>query len=199
MTFILDNDFKISASILDDSRLWKQVVEGNQIVDSIIYNTGWKNHPITKAWKNNLDALKYYINIHLKEFIKRQKKKNKGTKVSYSFFELPESFELPWWTQWDRLIYSHRAMLLRKKFHYYNDKFDIPDEYMQHGYIWPDKLTEDNKNDLLELISAPIPEHLINPRYCPALIKSGPNKGNCCNNLIKNLCDEYCGVHKKLN
>jgi hypothetical protein len=34
-------------------------------------------------------------------------------------------------------------------------------------------------------------------KYCKAIIKSGPRKGDLCGNNISNLTDEYCGRHKK--
>jgi hypothetical protein len=51
----------------------------------------------------------------------------------------------PWWFNWQPLIYSHRASLLRKSPEYYEKIFKDNQceysDYLSTGYVWPHKLT----------------------------------------------------------
>lgn len=190
MTFIVIGDFILNAQLLDNARLAKQRVEACQIIDAIIKGTGWKNHPITKAWANYLDALKYYTNCIIIEFIRR------GGKNNIPLYDIPDTITVPWWFTWDKLHQSHRAMLYRKDPFYYYDKFTIDSEYLSYGYIWPTDELYFNQNLTLDKITSPIPKHLINPKYCPNILKSGKRKGQTCNRLIKNTYKNHCNIHK---
>lgn len=179
MTFLVIGDFRINASLLDTGRLGKQRVEARQILDAIMHGTGWKNHPITHAWKDYIPALQYYTNCIILEWIKR------GGANNLPLFDLPKVILMPWWVTWDRLHQSHRAMLYRKNPFFYKSKFEVEPEYMNYGYIWPNKVSYDTRDSPLQDITDPIPPYLINPVYCDALLKSGDNKGQSCNRLIK--------------
>ena len=191
MTFIVVGDFVLNATLLDSIRLSKQRIEAKQIVDVIIKGSGgWANHPIVKAWRPYLNALKYYANCIIKEHIRR------GYKNSIELYKLPKIVIKPWWSHWDRLHQSHRAMLFRKNPFYYEGKFDIQEEFLRYGYIWPHDIDYKNRNDPLESITAEIPDNLIDPKYCPALIKSGSRAGESCNRLLKKG-RKFCGTHDK--
>ena len=190
MTFIIIGDFILNARLLDKVRLGKQRVEAIQILNAILNGGGWANHPIVIAWKYYINALKYYTNCIILEWIKR------GGTNNLPLYEISGIIMVPWWSQWDRLHQSHRAMLMRKDPFYYQDKFIVDPEYNSYGYIWPDKVTYSTRDSPLTLITAPIPKELINPVYCTGFIKSGIRAGSVCNRLVKDK-HTYCKIHRK--
>ena len=190
MTFIVTGNFIENASLLDPQRLAKQRVEAIQIL-RIIENGGkWQNHPIVNSWRPFINALKYYANCIILEFIRR------GGNNNLPLFEISSTILVPWWFTWYRLHQSHRAMLMRKNPFYYQGKFLVETEYCKYGYIWPDKVTYEQRYAPLSIITAPIPKELINPIYCQTILKSGERSGEPCNCLIKKRTYIYCGVHK---
>lgn len=64
----------------------KQHIEAVQILDAIQKSTKWVNHPIVKAWRPFIDALKYYINCVIQEWIHR------GGENNIPLFEIPPFF-----------------------------------------------------------------------------------------------------------
>lgn len=190
MTFIVIGDFVINAQMLDNQRLAKQRIEARQIIDTIIKGGGWNNHPIVHAWRYYIDALKYYTNCVILEWIRR------GGENNLPLFEIPSMIMIPWWTQWDRLHNSHRAMLMRKNPFYYQDKFNVDMEYYPYGYIWPHNIPYERRFDNLGDITAPIPKELINPVYCCGILKSGKRAGLSCNRLVKDK-QPYCTIHRR--
>jgi hypothetical protein len=158
---------------LDRKRLNKQKVEANQILKASLGLTkGWVNHPAVLMWKGYSNALKYYFNeitnacIHrgfinnmpFYEFTEEQLNNVEYQTVQdYLKNGIPSEASLnkiifPWWFQWEPLIYSHQASLLRKFPKYYNFIFKQDDYefnlselnyYMSIGYLWPHKLTRE--------------------------------------------------------
>lgn len=52
------------AKCLDKRRLHKQIVECKQIIKAITGESeAWKNHPIVKMYKNNLEFVKVYLKV----------------------------------------------------------------------------------------------------------------------------------------
>lgn len=212
MTFLVVADFILNAQLLDPRRRLKQIVEAKQLIMTIENGTGWVHHTAAKAWKDYVDALKYYYNCVLTVFIQQG-----GVPDKLTFYDLPPLILVPWWVQWDRLHQSHRAMLIRKDPFYYQDKFTVEPEYLAYGYIWPDKVAYSERDAELATITAPIPPELIHPSYCQAIIKSGERKGSPCHNLVKppskgmkkadrehflatlRYSHPYCGVHRRSN
>jgi len=190
MTFIIIGDFVLNAQLLDNQRLGKQRVEARQILDAIQKNTAWKNHPIVHAWRPFINALKYYTNCVILEWIKR------GGENNLPLFDIPSIILIPWWSQWDRLHHSHRAMLMRKNPFYYNDKFTVNIEYNMYGYIWPHNILYENRFAPLQSITNEIPKELVNPVYCTGILKSGKRSGQTCNRLVKDKAP-YCTIHRK--
>lgn len=190
MTFIVCGDLVANAKLLDDERLGKQRVEASQILDAISKATGWKNHPASVAWYNFANALKYYANCIIQEWI------NRGKNNTMPVFEIVGEIVMPWWVTWDRLHQSHRAMLIRKHPSYYHDKFDIDLDYFNYGYIWPSKVPYEMRNAPLAEITAPIAPEYINAIYCSAVLKSGSNAGSCCFRLVRDK-QPYCGRHRR--
>lgn len=136
-------------------------------------------------------CLKYYINCIILEWILR------GGNNSMQLYEIPKVILYPWWSQWDRLHQSHRAMLMRKDPFFYHDKFIVEPEFNLDGYIWPHNLTYENRFLPLSDITYPIPKELINPIYCKGIIKSGQRSGSTCNILVKDKL-QYCKIHRKI-
>lgn len=186
MTFLVLADFILNAALLDPERLAKQRVEARQIVNTIQKGNGaWSNHPIVNAWRPYVDALKYYTNCIILEFIKR------GGNNNLPLYKIPPLILMPWWVSWDRLHQSHRAMLMRKNPFWYEGKFTFDSEYKSHGYIWPDKITYNQKDLPLAEITAPIPNELVNPVYCPTIM----GNGKVCHRLVKR--GDKCGIHSR--
>lgn len=87
-------------------------------------------------WSGYLDALKYYFNCCVDEWIKR------GYKNTMDIYEIDEeNINMPWWFTWRSLQLSHICSLLRKDPECYNKLFTLNDEenkFMNYGYIWID-------------------------------------------------------------
>jgi Pyrimidine dimer DNA glycosylase len=135
-TFLPYADFSKSASSLDVKRLGKQRLEARQIIRILtgeVNSRGYRNHPATKMWKDNIDALKLYYNIIVKEWI------NRGYKNTMELYEIKNESEItmPWWFGNQDFHYAHQASLVRKNETYYKDKFQPPKKYLKKGYIWP--------------------------------------------------------------
>jgi len=132
-TFLPYADFKKTAECLDVKRLGKQRLEAHMIIN-ILENPsklGWRNHPAVKMWRGYIDALKMYFNAIVQEWIEREYVNN------YSFYEIPDEVEMPWWMGNDDFHMSHQASLLRKNPEFYASKFAVSEEYQNQGYIWP--------------------------------------------------------------
>lgn len=190
MTFVVDGDIVKAVSLLDNKRLGKQRVEAYQLIRILEGKSdSWKSHPALKMWIGYLDGLKYYYNCCVNEWIKR------GKNNTMEIYSIPSKIDMPWWINWDRLHYSHQAMLNRKEPSYYS--FSVPSEYMKRGYIWPHSLTPDDKDKNLEEITVELPDYLLTPSYCNAIVKTGARKGHCCGRLLQPKQPEKCGAHSR--
>ena len=131
-TFLPYPDFEKSLRVLDSRRLGKQRVEAFQILNIILKRTktqGWKNHPAVKMWSKNPNALKLYLNISIKEWMKR------GYKNNMNFEIVKGKVVMPKWFGNEKFHSSHRANLLRKdKNHYSKFKWK---ESPEMSYVWP--------------------------------------------------------------
>jgi len=207
-TFLIGS-FEYTAISLDHQRLLKQAVEAKQVIMIIEFKQnnpksykqiGFQNHPLVKMWFNYLNALKLYYNTILSRLFLLKKFNIK--KLDYYIIPDTKDIEMPWFLDYKPLIYSHRARLYQKNPFYY-DFLEFPDEYLNIGYIWVGRyekefyLNEINENSFedLILISDPLHERYIEPKYCPALKKNGKE----CRHMIKTKKDTYCGIHKKNN
>jgi hypothetical protein len=73
-TFLPYEDFYLSASVLDNKRLFKQSIECKQILSAILgLSTGWKNHCITRLWQKHPDYLLDYWESINNELIIRKR------------------------------------------------------------------------------------------------------------------------------
>ena len=131
-TFLPYSDIKKSLKTLDSKRLGKQRVEAFQILNIILKRTktqGWKNHPAIKMWKGHSNALKFYLNESIKEWISR------GYKNNIPFEKIRGKIVFPKWFGDKKFHASHRSNLLRKNKNYYS-KFNWK-ESNNLDYIWP--------------------------------------------------------------
>ena len=82
-TFLAYSDFELSARILDDKRLNKQIVEGKQNFDTLKYGSRWYNHPAVKMWnKHELYLLEYVFSCY-KEWQRRHFLGLRGGKLEH--------------------------------------------------------------------------------------------------------------------
>jgi len=141
-TFLPYKDFKKCAQSLDYKRLGKQRLECKQILEALHpqSTSRWKNHPAVKMWKGYESSLKYYMNCILNEWISR------GYNNTISFNEVKQGIDkvIPQWLD-DKLIYSHRANLMRKLPEYYHwENVDV-----NAPYWWPTGLKDKKMNELM--------------------------------------------------
>jgi hypothetical protein len=139
-TFLPFPDFKVSVKCLDNKRLGKQRVEAKQILDVLEgRKEGWKNHPAVKMWKGYEEALKFYINCCIDEWISRKNKKGEPFKNTMEYYHTvlddEEYLEYPWWFGKDKFHESHRSNLLRKDYSFYSKYGWI--ELTNLPYVWP--------------------------------------------------------------
>jgi len=132
-TFLPYPNFLESAKCLDYKRLGKQRVEAMQLLNGLLDKTknGWRNHPCSRMWAGYRDALGFYMNCMIKEWIFR------GYNNTMKLYELSQyqDIKYPHWLGYNILHSSHRSNLLRKDPAYYS-KFDWlePDNL---PYFWP--------------------------------------------------------------
>lgn len=119
-TFLSSPNFAESAAVLDYKRLNKQIVEGNQILTTLITGSRWEHHPAVLQWAGHEKALQNYIDFHLMEAHKR------GFKTDKSLMNLNELTAAhkdklgdipavpPPWLGDERFHSSHRSKLLFK-------------------------------------------------------------------------------------
>lgn len=118
-----------SVMCLDYRRLGKQRVEAMQIYNQITTGKGgFPYHPINNMWKDNHNALAYYHNVCISEWVRRGYN-NTMEKIDFSFYN-PKGDFLPDWLGDDRLHASHRSNLIRKD----------PTHYGQYNWTEPNNL-----------------------------------------------------------
>lgn len=162
-TFCLDNDPKVCAKLLDYRRLGKQRVEAMQIIDAINSlesndeKVAWKNHPAVKMWmhsdtkiqKQYLNALKYYLNCMIDEWV------NRGYKNEMKHKKVIEPVIMPWWFTNKYIQLTHKCSLMRKDEKYYSFlETDETKENIKYGYIWPSHLTDKQVEKLKGKVSS---------------------------------------------
>ena len=128
-TFLPYSDFHKCAKSLDMKRLGKQRVEGIQIYRSLtIESYGWKQHPVVKMWRGHENALLYYVNNIIIEWVSRGYKNN----IPLNDITWPISY--PDWLGNSKLHLSHQSNLLRKEPDFYNKyNWKVPSDL---PYYW---------------------------------------------------------------
>jgi hypothetical protein len=131
--------FRESLKVLDNKRLGKQRVETYQIISAITRRPkldgtpykGWLNHPCTVMWRNNVPALKLYLNYSIDEWISR------GFKNTMSFEKFEEEIVMPDWFGNQKFHDSHKSNLLKKDFEFYSQyRWQVDPS---NPYCWLDK------------------------------------------------------------
>lgn len=141
---------------------------------------GFSKHPAVKMWIGCIDALKFYINEHIKEWISRKNKDGTFCKNTMTIHEInTENMIFPWWIlnkdSYELISMSNIISLIRKErvrnepIHYYeiymNNKgkrFIDKQKYSEWeniGYIWPSNLTFEDIVSIL-LGFSPFPEEI---------------------------------------
>ena len=134
-----------TASVLDDKRLFKQIVESRQILESLLFGGGWRGHPATRMWEGYEVALVDYTLILCIEWEARGMVRH-GEPYRQSFTQwltdlelerpLHGEFEHPWW--WGGPIhYTHKLKLLWKKPEWYSQRFHMTAPKVEPAYFWP--------------------------------------------------------------
>lgn len=137
-TFVPYADFAESAKVLDMRRLGKQRVETLQIIQTLIPVTGrkhhgWRNHPATKMWQENIAGLAAYGVAICDEWISRGYRDTCRDKISSHI--APDPTDLPSWWGDPRVHDSHKSNLLRKDFSFYvRYSWAVPTDT---PYFWP--------------------------------------------------------------
>lgn len=132
-TFLPYADFQLSVKCLDDKRCGKQRIEAYQIIQALFDpSKGWSKHPACLMWKGYENALIYYYNLCVTEWVNRGKQNNKPLLQHGEVI-------MPWWVGWDHFHMSHQASLLRKFPHHYSRYFTYNEYYYTRGYLWPSK------------------------------------------------------------
>ncbi len=110
--FLPYSDYSKSVSVLDNSRLNKQIIEAGQILSAIKTGKGWVNHPITKSFKPYPGSLWIYLNLAIREAQKR----GMNPAIPKEFLNLPKEndCQTPKWLGREDFHASHRSALLRK-------------------------------------------------------------------------------------
>lgn len=129
-TFLPFEDFTESAKVLDYRRLGRQRVEAYQILRTLQgRNGGWEHHPATLMWKGYEQALKFYLNCCLIEWVSR------GYANAIPLMGFRSRIILPWWLGDEAFHAAHRSNLLRKHpIHYSNFGWTELDNL---PYLWP--------------------------------------------------------------
>lgn len=133
-TFLPFPDFATSIKCLDDKRCNKQRVEAYQLLQALFLGTKWQNHPACIMWRGYENALIYYYNLCLLEWI------NRGRNSEMKYLSYTGDIVMPWWVGWYHFHESHKASLLRKFPDYYCRHFTVSEYHWNRGYVWPSKL-----------------------------------------------------------
>jgi len=142
-TFLISSEPSETARILDNKRLFKQIVEGNQILGCLLVEENrWKNHPAVKMWKGYEHFLCKYVAVMINEWTEKGYDCSKSLINLKKHYELCKSLEykIPHWFS-DEFFLAHKSNLIRKKPEWYRPIFglDIPDDL---PYIWPNNEKE---------------------------------------------------------
>ena len=130
-TFLPYANVHESMKCLDYRRLGKQRVEAYQIINILTGKTtkaGWRNHPAVLMWKGYENALMFYFDVCVDEWVRR------GYKNNMQQYGMTAAY-FPWWFGNVTFHSSHRSNLLRKDPVFYGkygwvERHDLP-------YYWP--------------------------------------------------------------
>lgn len=142
ITFLPDPSFSMSAAFLDNKRLWKQVLEADQIYRIIGGEVSHHaQHPAVLMWEGYEEALLQYRDHVMYEWMERRL----SSPPSIRLYQM-QGIKSPPWLGDDRIHKSHQAALLAKNFDHYR-KFGWHQEGVEPmdltkkplPYFWPTK------------------------------------------------------------
>lgn len=138
-TFLPYRNFRLSASCLDNKRLGKQRVEVLQLLDALVNQGGWINHPAAKMWRGYEPALCDYGIAICDEWICRGFKDTCRDKIIAYRGPLVEPllvpYSVPSWVGNPAFHLAHQSNLVRKLPSHYRRYFPtVPDNL---PYVWP--------------------------------------------------------------
>ena len=156
---------------LDNKRLFKQALEGWQILMNLTeldpqtnYRkpAGWSSHPAVKMWRGSELVLYFYIQAMINEWKARGFKTTLADKALLTIIKAKEDGKagnlIPAWMRdqkmFDAMAASHRKALLSKHYEHYNqfnwpeDKGFAPESY---DYVWPIKGGKDVNDKRVEV------------------------------------------------
>lgn len=210
-TFLTEcgTNFRNIAKTLDRQRRFKQAVEVKEILLTIERKKtscpnakiGFKNHPIVLMWYNYEDCLKHYFNDFYDQLVEDGFVMKKLAK--YTNIPDKKDTKIPWFLNFEPLIFSHMARLYQKDpNHYASFREKIlpnPELYLSIGYIWiRDKYPmEYYINSSPQEIADPLEKKYSDLKYCQSTLLSGPKKSQICGKLLKSNKLSECGIHKK--
>jgi hypothetical protein len=140
-TFLPYSDFASCAGVLDLRRLGKQIIEGGQILRTLLDDSrSWQSHPAVRMWRGHEASLLEYVRACAAEW-RRRRGRDHGAWINLlawlqdrGYLPLPPAGNPPWLGD-ERFHSSHRANLLRKYPEWYGE-FDW-DEDPATPYVWP--------------------------------------------------------------
>ena|ERR1051326_8000535 len=135
-TFLPYSNFDECARVIDNKRLWKQILEADGLIRLILdqkVKSHWRNHPCYKMWQNHPKALTLYRNIFVNEWMRRRLFLPPFINLINQEEQANEWF--PSWLGNKTLHLSHQSNLVRKNPECYRKFFpDVPDNI---PYYWP--------------------------------------------------------------
>lgn len=149
--FIPFQDFKQCAAVLDKKRLWAQIREAIQVSkiakrireaknEEELKAIGYRNHPVTKMWKDYPEASRYYICVMTDELVTRYPDfDTKWILENIAFLggwiHSEEGIVFPPFLEDARVRESHRSSLWHKDPEHYKDFAQYGKQYS--SYVWP--------------------------------------------------------------
>lgn len=142
-TFVPFTNHQETAELLDPKRLFKQLVEGKQILLALDDpNYGWQNHPAVMMWRGHEEALVDYLLVLAQEWRYRGTLRETHQPYDESITEwlhanyLCDGGQLPEW--WGGPIhFTHQLKLLYKMPEWYEPKLGFIAPRIEPNYFWP--------------------------------------------------------------
>lgn len=147
-TFVTSSSVTECAQNLDYRRLGKQRLEAWEMINILegkkTASNGYASHPAVAMWKGHVTGLKIYFNAVVDEWVARGYN-NTMSKYVIDSKDTKHADELmPWWFSCPVFHLAHKCALLLKEPKHYSPLFVLDEKqkiFLQHGYIWPSKLT----------------------------------------------------------
>lgn len=149
--FLPETDFTLAASVLDQKRLVKQLLEGRQIMTILVgenKSNAWTNHPAVRMFSNHHAALYSYLSAVRDEMeVRGYKWENNWSEITRMMNTNEQSFSLPRWMEDEQaqnsVTITHRGRLYEKApdlYPQYKAEYDVYKNYVcceRCTYFWP--------------------------------------------------------------